>query len=66
LSNTLKIFENFLRIGNNNLCKIASTIPKLPYVQYGNTMKEIAVYLEVHYASVSQSIKRHETKRQKL
>jgi putative transposase len=35
------------------------------YVRHGYTMKEIADYLKVHYASVSRSIKRYENKRKK-
>jgi DNA-binding MarR family transcriptional regulator len=34
-------------------------------VRHGHTMKEIADYIEVHYVSVSRSIKRYENKRQK-
>jgi DNA-binding CsgD family transcriptional regulator len=37
----------------------------LSYVRHGYTMKEIADYLKVHYASVSRSIKRYENKRKK-
>jgi len=33
------------------------------YERHGYTMKEIADYLEVHYASVSRSIKRYKNKR---
>ncbi|HUU04679.1 MAG TPA: hypothetical protein VMZ49_02260, partial [Patescibacteria group bacterium] len=35
------------------------------YVQHGFTMREIADYLEVHYVSVSRSIKRYEENRKK-
>jgi DNA-directed RNA polymerase specialized sigma subunit len=35
------------------------------HVRHGYTMKEIADYLEVHYVSVSRSIKRYENKREK-
>jgi len=35
------------------------------YVRHGYTMKEIADYLNVHYVSVSRSIKRYETKKKK-